>query len=274
MPNNIFIKGCPLCGYPAIVQTRRDPDMRKLINPNLIKLKGEQVAYKPFYYVVCTHCKIRTAMFTTSVDAITAWNQRVDADKKKRTAKFPKGPWKYYTSPDSSASYSIANTTPKLETLQHLCDVCPDHSLSPYVIESMMRLITAGPAMYARLAKATELLDLVISHLDQEYSSPSNLDDDSQLPPVKFDTGMLKGLQSDIKLLLAGIDGASVTFNPETDTPKTSKDQLAVSDYQPIMPRLAGQYKQLRPINQRAEALRLSEEAQSQQESTINEGNG
>lgn len=267
MPNDIFLKGCPLCGYPASVQTKRDSDLRKLINPNLVRLKGEEALHKVFYYVACTKCKVRTATFNSSVLAITAWNQRVDPDKKRRTSGFPKGPWKYYHNPDDSESYSIANTTPKLETLQHLCDIHPDSSLAPYVVESMMRLLTAGPAMYKRLNRTLEILDLVIPHLDAEKTSRKKTGDGSSPPPV-FSTKLLKGLQADIKLLLAGIEGESVTFNPETDTLQL-KNKLPAQN--PV-PHGRTTRPRLKPINQKSIYLLEEDTEDAEAEVLIEEG--
>lgn len=215
MPDSIYLKGCPLCGHIAqLKQYCTDDRMSQQSDGSDYHAGLKEVKRKRSvaYIVECTRCKFKSFHYPSSVEAITAWNRRPDPRYRRA---FPKGPWKYY--PDKDGDFMVAQTNAHLELKKVLFKVVPDPSahISSLSIEAMMRVITASQSMYNHLY---ETYNLLTELLTSEGENLNQKGDESRKLVTK-----LASLRADIELQLAGIDGASVSFDPNNDTPVLSR---------------------------------------------------
>lgn len=217
MSGSIYLKSCPLCGWIAEMKTKASADAsegwRQSLShgkDDITKALAKPKKYTPYYWVICTHCNYKTKKYTTPIDAITAWNRRPDPRSRRP---FPPGPWKYLPHKEHGR-YTIVNTSLQLEVKNTLFDIVLNQTarISKLSQDAIVRLVTAAPAMYERLYKALDLLD-------ELTLQEANLDQES-LEKLRV---KCVDMRSEIELLLAGIEGASEIFDPETDQPVLSK---------------------------------------------------
>lgn len=220
MPDSIYLKSCPLCGYLAalkmheldnVITSVRD-STQKALTPGIQRSSSQSRKRKMYYFIVCTKCGFKSFHYPSSIEAITAWNRRPDPRNRRA---FPRGPWKYYSLPNGQ--FEVAQTNARLELKKVLFQVTPDPSahISDLSIEAIMRVITASQSMYENLYEAYNLLTNLLA---QEGENLNQKDDESRILVTR-----LASLRADIELQLAGIDGASVAFDPNLDTPVLSR---------------------------------------------------
>lgn len=221
MPDSIYLKGCPLCGHQATLKKYASDtgaiELTDIKNaegsPTMKHSALSKGKWTTRYRIVCNGCGFQSFYYSTTMEAITAWNRRPDPRDRRA---FPKGPWKYYPTEDGEG-FIVAQTNAQLEMKKELFRVIPDPSahISELSIEAMMRVVTASQSMYEHLY---ETFNMLTDLLAREGENLNQKDEESKQLVTK-----LANLRASIELQLAGIDGASVSFDPENDTPVLSR---------------------------------------------------